>query len=176
MKELLDEAMRDGALGPLVDARGTRELAVTTDDIVALAAVVQRHGGLFSSHIRNEGPDVLAAVKEAIDVGRRAIPVDIIHLKIADQTLWHRMKEIVALIDEARREGSTSRPTSILTHAATTISSPSSPHGLTRAGRPSSSSGSRIRIAVLGSSRRSVRASPDGTTTIRRSAAIGAGC
>ncbi len=73
---------------------------------MALAAVVQRHGGLFSSHIRNEGQDVLAAVKEAIDVGRRArIPVDIIHLKIADQTLWHRMKEIVALIDEARREG-----------------------------------------------------------------------
>ena len=106
MKELLDEAMRDGASGLSSMLAGPRELAVTTDDIVALAAVVQRHGGLFSSHIRNEGQDVLAAVKEAIDVGRRArIPVDIIHLKIADQTLWHRMKEIVALIDEARREG-----------------------------------------------------------------------
>ncbi len=106
MKPLLEEAMRDGALGLSTMLAGPRELAVTTDDIVALCSVVRRYGGLFSSHIRNEGTDVFAAVKEAIDVGRRAgVPVDIIHLKIADQTLWHRMGEIVILIDEARREG-----------------------------------------------------------------------
>ncbi len=64
------------------------------------------HGGLFSSHIRNEGVEVFDAVKEAIAVGRRAgIPVDIIHLKIADQSLWGRMREIIALIDQARAEG-----------------------------------------------------------------------
>jgi N-acyl-D-aspartate/D-glutamate deacylase len=106
MKVLLDEAMRDGALGLSSMLAGPRELAVTTDDIVELAAVVRKRGGLFSSHIRNEGTDVFAAVKEAIEVGRRAdVPVDIIHLKIADQSLWHRMGEIVALIDAARRDG-----------------------------------------------------------------------
>ena len=106
MKELLDEAMRDGALGLSTMLASPRELAVTTDDIVELAAVVKRHGGMYSSHIRNEGTEVFAAVKEAIDVGRRAgVPVDIIHLKIADQSLWHRMGEIVALIEQARREG-----------------------------------------------------------------------
>ncbi len=106
MKELLDEAMRDGAIGLFTMLASPRELAVTTDDIVALAAVVKRHGGLYSSHIRNEGTAVFAADKEAIEIGRRAgIPVDIIHIKIADQTLWHRMNEIVALIDAARREG-----------------------------------------------------------------------
>ena len=48
----------------------------------------------------------MTAVKEAIAIGRRAdIPVDIIHIKIAEQSLWGRMREIVALIDEARREG-----------------------------------------------------------------------
>ncbi len=72
MKELLDEAMRDGALGLSSMLAGPRDWPSTTDDLVALAAVVKRHGGLFSSHIRNEGPDVLAAVKEAIAVGRRA--------------------------------------------------------------------------------------------------------
>ena len=106
MKPLLDEAMRDGALGLSTMLAGPRELAVTTDDIVALAGVVKRYGGLYSSHIRNEGTDVFAAIQEAIDVGRRAgVPVNIIHLKIADQSLWHRMGEIVALIDAARREG-----------------------------------------------------------------------
>jgi N-acyl-D-aspartate/D-glutamate deacylase len=106
MKELLDEAMRDGAIGLSTMLASARELAVKTDDIVELAAVVRRRGGLYSSHIRNEGTEVFAAVKEAIDVGRRAgVPVDIIHIKIADQSLWHRMAEIVALIEQARREG-----------------------------------------------------------------------
>jgi len=83
-----------------------RELAVTTDDIVALCSVVKKHGGLFSSPIRNEGTGVLDAVAEVIAVGERAgIPVDIIHVKIADQTLWGRMREIVALIDQARARG-----------------------------------------------------------------------
>ena len=106
MKQLLDEAMRDGALGLSTMLASPRELAVTTDDLVALCEVVKRHGGIYSSHIRNEGTEVLDAVKEAIAIGRRAeIPVDIIHFKIADQSLWGRMAEVVALIDEARREG-----------------------------------------------------------------------
>jgi N-acyl-D-aspartate/D-glutamate deacylase len=106
MKQLLDEAMRDGAIGLSTMLAGARELAVATDDIVSLGSVVRRHGGLYSSHIRNEGTEVIAAVKEAIDVGRRAhIPVDIIHIKIADQSLWRHMSEIVGLIDQARREG-----------------------------------------------------------------------
>jgi N-acyl-D-amino-acid deacylase len=106
MKGLLDEAMRDGAIGLSTMLAGPRELAVTTDDLVILSQVVKRHGGLFSSHIRNEGVEVFDSVKEAIAVGRRAqVPVDIIHLKIADQSLWGRMRDIVSLIDEARRTG-----------------------------------------------------------------------
>ncbi|MHB1557580.1 MAG: N-acyl-D-amino-acid deacylase family protein [Isosphaeraceae bacterium] len=105
MKVLLDEAMRDGALGLSTMLASPRELAVTTDDIVELAAVVRRHGGLYSTHLRNEGTEVLAAVAEAIEIGRRAgVPVDIIHLKIADQSLWHHMGEVIALIKQARRE------------------------------------------------------------------------
>jgi N-acyl-D-amino-acid deacylase len=106
IKKLLDEAMDDGAIGLSTMLASPRELAVTTDDLVELCHVVRRHSGLFSSHIRNEGMDVFAAVKEAITIGRRAqVPVDIIHLKIADQSLWGRMHEVVGLIDEARRDG-----------------------------------------------------------------------
>ena len=84
-----------------------RELAVTTDDLVELCQVVKRHGGLFSSHIRNEGTDVFDAVKEAIAVGRRAqVPVDIIHLKIADQSLWGRMRDIVRIDRRRKARGS----------------------------------------------------------------------
>jgi N-acyl-D-aspartate/D-glutamate deacylase len=106
MRDLLDEAMREGALGLSTMLASPRELAVTTNDIVELCGVVKRHGGLYSSHIRNEGTEVMAAVSEAISIGRRAqIPVDIIHLKIAEQSLWGRMPEIVELIGQARREG-----------------------------------------------------------------------
>jgi N-acyl-D-aspartate/D-glutamate deacylase len=106
MQELIDEAMREGALGLSTMLASARELAVTIDQIVELCIPVKRHGGIYSSHIRNEGTEVFEAVKEAISIGRRAqIPVDIIHLKIAEQSLWGRMTEIIGLIDEARREG-----------------------------------------------------------------------
>jgi N-acyl-D-aspartate/D-glutamate deacylase len=106
MKELLDEALRDGAFGLSSMLASPRELNVATDDVVELCRVVRKHGGLYASHIRNEGTTVLDAVKEAISIGEQAdVPVDIIHLKIAEQTLWGRMKEIVALIDQARQRG-----------------------------------------------------------------------
>ena len=106
VKVLLEEAMNDGAFGLSTMLAGPRELNVTTDDLVELCKVVRRHGGTYSSHLRNEGTTVLDAVNEAIAVGERAgVPVDIIHVKIAEQTLWGRMNEIVSLIDEARRRG-----------------------------------------------------------------------
>jgi N-acyl-D-aspartate/D-glutamate deacylase len=106
MKTLLDAAMREGALGLSTMLASARELAVTTDDLVALCKVVKRHGGRYSSHIRNEGAQVFEAVNEAISIGRRAgVSVDIIHLKIAEQSLWGRMHEIVDLIETARRDG-----------------------------------------------------------------------
>lgn len=81
-------------------------LGVSTDDLVRLCRVVAKHGGLYSSHIRSEGLDVIDAIDEAITIGEQAgVPVDIIHLKIADQTLWGRMDEIIARIDAARARG-----------------------------------------------------------------------
>lgn len=106
MERLVEQAMNDGALGLSSQVMMPPGSLATTDDIVALCKFVARHGGIYSTHIRNEGDGVLESVKEAIEIGRRAnVAVDVIHLKIADQKLWGRMSEIVALIDNARRRG-----------------------------------------------------------------------
>ena len=106
MKELLDAAMKDGAIGLSTMLMMPPGSLATTDDIVDLCKVVAKHRGSFSSHIRSEGETVLDSVKEAIAVGERAgIPVDIIHLKIAEQKLWGRMNEAIALIEAARKRG-----------------------------------------------------------------------
>lgn len=106
IKSVLAQAMRDGAFGLSDMLADPQALLLTTDDLVSLAGVVRGHGGIYSSHIRNEGTEVIAAVTEAIAIGERAgVPVDIIHLKIADQRLWGPMDELVKLIRDARRRG-----------------------------------------------------------------------
>ena len=106
MRALVAEAMEDGACGlssMLASGPGYR---ATTDELVELCREVHLYGGIYSSHIRNEGTGVFDAVKEAIAIGERAVvPVDIIHIKIADQQYWGRMKEIVALIEDAQKRG-----------------------------------------------------------------------
>jgi N-acyl-D-amino-acid deacylase len=106
MKAILAEAMRDGAFGLSSMLMAPQATVATTEDLIALCRVVNEHGGLYSSHIRSEGLDVVAAVREAIAIGEGAgVPVDVIHLKIAEQTLWGRMEELVALIEQARARG-----------------------------------------------------------------------
>jgi N-acyl-D-aspartate/D-glutamate deacylase len=106
MKELIAEAMRDGALGMSTALMMPPGSLATTDQLVELCKVVHEYGGIYSSHIRDEGLGVFDSVKQAIEISERAgVPVDIIHLKIADQKYWGRMKEVVALIDEARNRG-----------------------------------------------------------------------
>jgi len=106
MKTLVDRAMKDGAHGLSTLLAMPPGSLATTDDLVELCKVVARHGGIYSTHNRNEGTEVFTAIKEAIAIGERAgVPVDVIHLKIADQKLWGRMNEVVALIEEARKRG-----------------------------------------------------------------------
>ncbi len=106
MKALVEAAMRDGAFGLSTMLAMPPGSLATTDDLVALCEAVAKYGGIYSTHNRNEGTGVVEAVREAIAVGERAgVPVDVIHLKIADQKLWGRMGELVALIEAARKRG-----------------------------------------------------------------------
>lgn len=106
MKALVDEAMQDGALGLSSQVMMPPGSLATTDDIVELCKVVAKHGGIYSTHIRNEGTGVFASIREAIEIGERAgVGVDVIHLKIADEKYWGRMNEVVALFEAARNRG-----------------------------------------------------------------------
>ena len=106
MKELVAEAMNDGAFGLSTALMMPPGSLATTDDLIELCKVVREHGGIYSTHMRDEGLGVFDSVKEAIQIGERAgVPVDILHLKIADEKYWGRMKEVVALIEDARRRG-----------------------------------------------------------------------
>ena len=106
METLVKEAMEQGALGFSSQVMMPPGSLATTDEIVRLCHQVKPFGGIYSTHIRNEGTGVFDSVKEAIAIGEKAgIPVDIIHLKIADQQYWGRMSEVVDLIQDARERG-----------------------------------------------------------------------
>jgi N-acyl-D-aspartate/D-glutamate deacylase len=106
MKELVEEAMKDGAAGLSCCLAQPPDSLATTDDLVELCKVVAKYGGIFVAHVRNEGTGVFEAIREAIEVGRRAgVAVEILHIKIADQRAWGRMAEIVRLIDDSRKQG-----------------------------------------------------------------------
>jgi N-acyl-D-aspartate/D-glutamate deacylase len=106
MKSLVEEAMKNGAAGMSSMLAMPPDGLATTDDIVELCKIVARYGGIYFTHIRNEGTGVFDAIKEAIEIGRRSgVTVEIIHIKIADRLYWGRMNEIVKLVDDARKEG-----------------------------------------------------------------------
>jgi N-acyl-D-aspartate/D-glutamate deacylase len=106
MKALVEEAMKNGAAGLSSMLAMPPGSLATTDDIVELCKVVARYGGIYVTHIRNEGTGVFAAIAEAIEIGRRAgVAVEILHIKIADQAFWGKMGEVVKLIENARKKG-----------------------------------------------------------------------
>jgi N-acyl-D-aspartate/D-glutamate deacylase len=99
-------AMQQGALGVASSLSGPPGAWIDTDTLVAMCKVAAEYGGIYSTHMRTEGIGVFESVAEAIEIGRRAgLPVDIIHLKLADHTLWGRMPELVAGIAQARASG-----------------------------------------------------------------------
>jgi N-acyl-D-amino-acid deacylase len=106
MKALVREAMRDGTVGLSTALQYAPAPYATTEELIALAAEAAKSGGIYASHIRNEGDAVLSALDEAFRIGREAhIPVEIWHLKAAGKPNWGRMPQIVARIEAARRSG-----------------------------------------------------------------------
>ncbi|MFP6602043.1 MAG: amidohydrolase family protein [Pirellulaceae bacterium] len=106
MEKLVKEAMEQGALGFSSQVMMPPGSLATTEEIIRLCRQVKPYGGIYSTHIRNEGTGIFDSVNEAITIGEKAeVPVDIIHLKIADQQYWGRMSEVVALIEQARARG-----------------------------------------------------------------------
>jgi N-acyl-D-aspartate/D-glutamate deacylase len=106
MRALVRQAMQQGALGVASSLSGPPGSWIDTDTLVAMCTEASRYGGIYSTHMRTEGQGVFESVAEAIEIGRRAhVPVDIIHLKIAEHKLWGQMPELVASIASARAQG-----------------------------------------------------------------------
>jgi N-acyl-D-amino-acid deacylase len=106
MRAVVREAMEQGALGVASSLSGPPGVWIDTDTLVAMCEAAAPYGGIYSTHIRTEGEGVFKAVSEAMEIGRRArIPVDVIHLKIAEHKLWGKMPDLVSLITAARAQG-----------------------------------------------------------------------
>ena len=106
MKTLVREAMEQGAVGVSTSLQYAPAPYAKTEELIALAAEAAQYGGVYATHMRSEAGAVLDALDEAIRIGREAkIPVEIWHVKAGGKRNWGRMKEIVARIDQARRDG-----------------------------------------------------------------------
>jgi N-acyl-D-aspartate/D-glutamate deacylase len=106
MRELVAQAMRDGAVGVSTSLQYPPAPYAKIDELIALAAEASRYGGVYATHMRSESDEILPALDEAIRIGREArIPVEIWHIKTAGKQNWGRMPEVVARIESARRAG-----------------------------------------------------------------------
>ena len=106
MRRLLDEALDDGVFGLSTGLIYPPSSYADTDEIVALAEVAARRGGLYFSHIRGEGDTLLDAVDEAIEIGRRAeLPVQIAHHKAARPLNWGKTVQTLEMMQAARADG-----------------------------------------------------------------------
>ena len=103
MKQLVREAMRDGAVGVSTSLEYAPAPYAKTDELIALAEEAGKFGGIYATHMRNESDSVLESIDEALRIGREGhIPVEIWHIKVAGRNNWGRMPEVVAKINAAR--------------------------------------------------------------------------
>lgn len=106
MEAIVEKAMQDGAVGfstGLIYIPGTYS---TTEEVVGLAKAAAKYGGVYASHMRDEGDKITEAIDEALHIGREAdMPVQISHFKLSGQQNWGRSKETIPMIMKARAEG-----------------------------------------------------------------------
>jgi len=106
MQALVEKAMLDGAVGfstGLIYIPGTYS---NTEEVVALGKAAAKQGGVYASHMRDEGVDVLKAIDEAVTVGKEAgMRVQLSHFKIDNKRLWGASDKSIALVEKYRKEG-----------------------------------------------------------------------
>lgn len=105
-QDILERAMQQGAFGFATALIYPPASYTNTEELVALAKVAAKYGGVYISHVRGESFRVKDAIREAIQIGEQAgLPVVIYHLKIAAKSNWGQMSEIRQLIEDARARG-----------------------------------------------------------------------
>jgi N-acyl-D-amino-acid deacylase len=106
MRQLVRDAMRDGAVGLSTSLQYAPAPYASTDELIALASEAAKLGGTYATHMRSEGDAIIPAIDEVIRIAREAkIPAEIWHLKAAGKSNWGRMPEIIGHIEAARQSG-----------------------------------------------------------------------
>jgi N-acyl-D-amino-acid deacylase len=106
MQDLVAQGMEDGAYGLSTGLIYPPGSITSTQELVELCHIVKQYGGIYTSHIRDEGKGVVSAISEAIQIGRLSgVPVQISHLKVVGAFPGSRPKQVIHLIESARAEG-----------------------------------------------------------------------
>jgi N-acyl-D-amino-acid deacylase len=106
MKELAERAMKDGACGMATGLIYTPGSFSKTEELVAIAEVVSKHGGIYASHIRNEGSQLLESIDEILKIGKQAkLPVHVSHIKVSGRSNWGLAPDAIAKLRGAREAG-----------------------------------------------------------------------
>jgi N-acyl-D-amino-acid deacylase len=106
MQELVAQGMREGAYGLSTGLKYLPGAFSTIDEVIGLSLVASRMGGIYTSHLREEGLGLIEAVAEAIEIGRRAkIPVVLTHHKVVGKPMWGASVRTLAMVDSARASG-----------------------------------------------------------------------
>ncbi len=106
MRAMVAQAMREGAFGLSTGLRYVPGYYSNVDEVVALSEEAARRGGIYTSHLREEGVGLLDGVAEALEIGRRAkIPVVLTHHKAIGRQAWGKSVITLAMVDSARKAG-----------------------------------------------------------------------
>ncbi len=106
MRQMVARAMEDGAFGISTGLRYLPGAYSDIDEIVALSEIAASHGGVYTSHLREEGLGLIEGVAEAIEINRRAkLPVVLTHHKVVGQPMWGSSERTLAMVDSANAAG-----------------------------------------------------------------------
>ena len=106
MQDLVEKAMQEGTWGLSTGLIYNPGTYAKTDEIIALAKVVGKQGGMYASHIRDESGGLLTAIEEAVTIGRESgCRVHISHIKASGKNSWGASTRAVGLIEDFRKKG-----------------------------------------------------------------------
>src|SRR4030095_13736270 len=106
MKQLVAQAVAQGAVGLSTSMQYVPDRFATTDEIVELATVAARYGGIYITHQRSESGRIFESLDEVFTIGEKAgIPAEVWHLKTAYKANWGKMPEVLGRIEAARARG-----------------------------------------------------------------------
>lgn len=106
MEAIVEQAMKDGALGFSTGLIYTPGTYSKTNEVVSLAKAAAKYNGIYATHMRDEGDSVTYAIDEALQIGRAAnMPVEISHFKLSGQQNWGRSRETLPMVIKAREAG-----------------------------------------------------------------------